>query len=85
MARNGMPLAGSTILWAGFLGEVIDNFEQFRMPGSVTALAGMDAINDAGQVVFRALLADGRFGIFLWNASDVPPPDDETIYADGFE
>jgi len=85
VARNGMPLAGSTILWAGFLGEVIDNFEQFRMPGSVTALAGMDAINDAGQVVFRALLADGRFGIFLWNASDVPPPDDETIYADGFE
>lgn len=85
VARNGMPLAGSTILWTGFLGEVIDNFEQFQMPGSVTALAGMDAINDAGQVVFRALLADGRFGIFLWNASDVPPPDDETIYADGFE
>ena len=84
VARNGMPLAGSTILNASFLGDVIDIGGQFQ-PESVTALAGIDAINDAGQVAFRALLADGRFGIFLWNASDVPPPDDETIYADGFE
>ena len=85
VARYGMPLAGSTIRGTMFIGEVVDIPGQLQEPGSVTNLAGMDAINDAGQVVFRALLADGRFGVFLWNASDEPPPDDETIYADGFE
>jgi|GEM_PF-3046271 len=83
VARNGMPLAGSTILFASFLGETFNSVNPFE--GSELALAGMDAINDAGQVVFRAQLTDGRFGLFLWSASDVPPPDDDTVYADGFE
>ena len=81
VARSGMPLADSTILWAFFLG---DYFNEFALDNSDRTLAGLDAINDSGQVVFTALLTDGRSGIFLWNSSAVPP-DDDIIYVDGFE
>ncbi len=81
VARKGMPLAGSTILFASFLGDFINGI---TMDISELSLAGMDAVNDSGQVVFTALLADGRSGIFLWQASD-GPPDDDTIFADDFE
>ena len=81
VARNGMTLAGSTIMDAFFLG---DHVNQFALSNSDLSTAGMDAINDSGQVVFWAILADGRSGIFLWNSTAVPP-DDDTIYADSFE
>jgi len=82
VARYGMPLAGSTILWASFLGDLVS---PGALDNSELALAGMNAINDSGQVAFSATLADGRIGVFLWQASDVPPPDDDIIYTDGFE
>jgi hypothetical protein len=81
VARYGMPLAGSTIRFADFTGT----FVPFGLDNSDLNLAGMNSINDSGQVAFKALLADGRLGLFLWQASDVPPPDDDTIFADGFE
>jgi hypothetical protein len=51
---------------------------------SALGLAGLNAINDSGQVVFNAILADGRSGIFLWNAT-AEPPDDDRIFENGFE
>ena len=81
VARKGMPLAGSTIFFAFFLGDFKN---ESKMDISKLSLGGMNAINDSGQVVFSAMLADGRAGIFLWQASD-GPPDDDTIFADDFE
>ncbi len=81
VARFGMPLAGSTIFNASFLGDLVNGF---ALAASDLSLAGMYGINDAGQVAFWAQLADGRLGIFLWN-STAAPPDDDTIYADSFE
>jgi hypothetical protein len=69
VARGGQSLAGSTIAFAmhvGFLGE------PNAFPGNTDlAQAGMNGINDAGQVVFNAVLLDGRSGIFVW---PVPEP-----------
>ena len=88
VARHGMPLAGSTIYTASSLGDLVDLWggplAQFQLSKSDLNQAGMTAINDSGQVPFWASLADGRSGVFLWNSS-TEPPDDDTIYADGFE
>ena len=89
VARYGMPLAGSTILSAFFLGDLVDvfgfvNSEPGRLDKSDLHQAGMSVINDSGQVPFWASLADGRSGIFLWNSS-TEPPDDDIVYAVGFE
>ncbi len=79
VARAGKLLAGSTILSAFFLGDFINSF----LDDSDLNLAGMNGINDSGQVAFTALLANGRFGIFLWQAAAAPP--DEEIFSNGFE
>lgn len=88
VARHGMPLAGSTIYSASSLGDLVDLWggplAQFQLSKSDLYQAGMTAINDSGQVPFWASLADGRSGIFLWNSS-TEPPDDDVVYADGFE
>ena len=89
VARYGMPLEGSTIYSTYFLGDLVSTSD-FPNPGSGLLnksdlyQAGMTAINDSGQVPFWASLADGRSGIFLWNSSS-EPPDDDVVYADGFE
>ena len=80
VARAGRRLAGSTILNAFFLGDFINSF---LLDDSDLNLAGMDSINDSGQVAFTAVLADGRSGIFLWQAAATPP--DEEIFSNGFE
>lgn len=75
VARGGMALAGSTILYALFLGDFVDPFGQDRnLDRADLSTAGMDAINDSGQVTFWATLADGRSGIFLWNPPDTVGP-----------
>lgn len=81
VARFGKSLAGSTIVFATYLGHVLD---EYFFEGSTLGLAGMTAINDSGQVVFTAALADGRGGLFLWNASN-EGPDLGFIFEDSFE
>lgn len=83
VARDGMPLEGSTILNASYLGDSFE-FMEFDPLNNDRRVAGINAVNDAGQVPFWAILTDGRSGIFLWK-STAEPPDEDTIYADGFE
>jgi hypothetical protein len=80
VARAGKSLADSTILSAFFLGDFI---KSSVLDNSDLNLAGMNGINDSGQVAFTAMLADGRSGIFLWQAAATPP--DEEIFSNGFE
>jgi hypothetical protein len=72
-ARSGLPLAGSTTLSPQYLGSVaLSGFGD-----STLQLAGMNAINNAGQLPFVAWLADGRIGLFLWGSPE--------IFSGGFE
>lgn len=73
VARAGQPLEGTTITSMAFLGSEF-------IEASDLKLAGMNGINDAGQVAFMAWLADGRSGVFLWGSGS-----SGGIFADGFE
>jgi hypothetical protein len=65
VVRQGQPLEGSTVFSPGFLGSSVF-FDTDDL-----ALAGMTALNDAGQVAFTTSLADGRWGVFI---TPVPEP-----------
>jgi len=57
VVEHGQALEGSTVTQVSFLGGPSGYFSN---------LAGVRGINDSGQVVFWAKLADARTGIFLW-------------------
>ncbi len=80
VARNGVPLLGSTILTTLFVGEFVGH----ALDKSDLHVGGMNLINDSGQIAFGAVLLDGRRGIFLWPATN-EPPDDDLVYGDSFE
>lgn len=63
VARSGMALAGSTAQFVSYLGD------PFQPPVTL-AQAGLEALNDAGQVAFLASLTDGRSGVFV-----IPAPE----------
>jgi hypothetical protein len=73
IVRAGQPLAGSTVISPWIL--VSDFLGGFA--GLNLGIAGVNCINEAGQVAFVAALMDGRQGIFLWGSED--------LFADGFE
>lgn len=73
VARAGDPLAGSEIYSAWFLCSTFLN-------GGDIGRAGLNCINDAGQVPFVAGLASGNQGVFLWQSSGT-----SGIFSDGFE
>ena len=74
VARLGQPLAGSTILFLMFIDFLGD--EGVFSGNTDLAQAGMNGLNDAGQVAFMASLADGNSGVFLWS---VPEPSGELL------
>jgi hypothetical protein len=61
VAREGQVLEGSTITALDLHGS--------DWVGLKRDFGGRKALNERGQVVFRATLADGRDGIFLWTPS----------------
>jgi hypothetical protein len=63
IVREGQALEGSTVSYASFLGNFVFDTDDL-------SLAGMTALNDAGQVAFVAGLADTRSGVFV----NVPEP-----------
>jgi hypothetical protein len=73
VARAGQALAGSTIYSAWFLCSTYLN-------GADIGRAGLNCINDAGQVPFVAGLASGSQGVFLWQSTG-----SSGIFSDGFE
>jgi hypothetical protein len=58
IVRAGQPLEGSTVTYASFLGSFVFDTDDL-------SLAGVTALNDAGQVAFVAGLADTRSGVFV--------------------
>jgi hypothetical protein len=74
VSRLGQPLAGSTILFLMFIDFLGD--EGVFSGNTDLAQAGMNGLNDAGQVAFMASLADGNSGVFLWS---VPEPSGELL------
>jgi hypothetical protein len=63
IVRKGQALEGSTVNSFNFLGSFVFDTDDL-------SLAGMTALNDAGQVAFVASLADTRSGVFV----NVPEP-----------
>ena len=57
IAREGAPLFGGTVTALDFAGNTYYD----ALPNT------MNGINDAGEVAFRFMLADGRQGIALWS------------------
>jgi len=82
VARAGQMLAGTTVRSVGFLGSNVDFEEQFNgtIRDSDLRLAGMNGLNNSGQVPFVAGLGDGTeplWGLFRWPAT--------SIFASGME
>jgi hypothetical protein len=71
VVRSGQPLEGSSVLSLLFLGNFVFHTDDL-------SLAGMTALNDAGQVAFTASLADGRWGVFV---EPVPEPSSAALAA----
>ena len=66
IARKGQALAGSAISSLRVLGEN-DDIRPINRRG------GRKALSERGSVVFRATLADGRQGIFVWRKGPESP------------
>ena len=71
VARNGTPLAGSTALIPVFIGSFDFNGDSV-FDDAELRLAGVNAINDSGEVPFWAGLGDGsQGGLFLWGSPEI--------------
>lgn len=75
----GQELEGSTVTDVEMVG--VGQLDASNVGG----FSNRRPMNNSGQVVFQAELADGRDGIFLWTAPPPPPPDPEidSILVDG--
>jgi hypothetical protein len=78
VVRIGQALEGSTVTEIDIVGagSLID---------AGIGFGNQRPMNNSGQVVFWAELADGRDGIFMWTAPPPPPPDPEIddVFVDG--
>jgi hypothetical protein len=70
VVRIGQALEGSTV-------EEFDIVGAGSLNDAGIGYGNQRPMNNEGQVVFLAELADGRDGIFIWTAPPPPPPDPE--------